>query len=147
MTNAEMHAIKVQDTPIRLQRAFSPRFKLVGEALVEATDRAGTGSNSHEGLSDFPHLVRARPSHEHLRQTFGDMRLIATVAFKRLGVELTRTVSWDFDLLQPTSRGRQITGVGAVAIAFALGTAFSPGPRDTQRDESKQAIRGATTFS
>jgi len=98
----------------------------LGEALVEATDRAGTGGDSHEGLRDFPHLVRARPSHEHLCQTFGDMRFIATVAFKLLDVELTFPISGHSNVLQPTSRCHPITGGGAVAVAFALGAAFSP---------------------
>jgi hypothetical protein len=53
---------------VLLQRSLAPGFKLLGEALVEATDRAGTGSNSHQGLSAFPDLVSARASYEHLRQ-------------------------------------------------------------------------------
>jgi hypothetical protein len=68
MTNAEMHAIQVQDTPMRLQRTLPPRFKLLGQALVEATDRTGAGSDSQQGGSHFPHLVRARAGHERLRQ-------------------------------------------------------------------------------
>ena len=45
-------------------------------------------------------------------------------------MELTRAVSGHFDLLEPTRRGHQITGVDAVAIAFAVGTAFSPSDSD-----------------
>ncbi len=41
MPNAEMHAIEVEHSPMRLQRTLSPRLILVGEALVEPTDRAG----------------------------------------------------------------------------------------------------------
>src|SRR6266702_5151754 len=123
MANAEMHPIQVQDTPMRLQRSLAPVLKLLAEALVEATDRAGTGSDSQQGLSDFPHLVGARPSHEHLRQPFGDVRFIATVAFKGLGVELTFTISGHFDIFEPTSGCYQITAVGAVAVPFAFGTA------------------------
>jgi hypothetical protein len=92
VTNAEMHAIQVQDTPMLLQRALSPRVKLLGQALVEATDGAGTGSDSHEGFGDFSDLVGAHPGHEHLHQPLGDVGFIATVAFKGLGVELTRAV-------------------------------------------------------
>src|SRR5260370_11258972 len=126
MTNAKMHAIQVQDTPVFLKRTLSPGFKLLGEALVEPTDRAGAGSDSQQGLSHFPHLMRAHPSHEHLCQSLSDMRFIATVALKGLGMELTFTISGDLDLLEPTRRCGQITAVGAVAIAFTLGTAFSP---------------------
>lgn len=106
--------------------ALTPGLKLVGEALVEATDRTGTGSHSQQGLSDFPNLVSARRGHEHLREPLGDVWFVATVAFKRLGVELTLTISGHFDLLEPTRGCHQIAAVGAVAIAFALGTTFSP---------------------
>ena len=58
---------------MRLQRTLPPRFKLLGQALVEATDRTGTGSDSQQGLSDFPHLVGARPGDKHLRQSFGNV--------------------------------------------------------------------------
>ena len=40
MTNAAMSAVQVQDRPVLLERAVSPRFKLVREGLVEATARA-----------------------------------------------------------------------------------------------------------
>lgn len=39
MTNGEMHPIEVEDTPMLLQRTLTPGFKLLGERLVEATDR------------------------------------------------------------------------------------------------------------
>src|SRR5438105_11852553 len=58
------------------------------------------------------------------------MGFIATVAFKNLGVEVAFPVSWHFDILKPTGRGDQITAVEAVAIAFALGVAFSPSHAD-----------------
>jgi hypothetical protein len=54
------------------------------------------------------------------------MRFVATVAFKRLSVELTFSVSGDFDLLEPTSRCHQIAGVGAVAIALAAADYILP---------------------
>src|SRR5260370_35921305 len=126
MANAEMHAIQVQDTPVLLQAALTPGLKLVGEALVETTDGAGTGSDSHEGFGDLSYLVRAHPSHEHLRQSFGNMRFIATVAFKRLAVELTLTISGHVDLLGPTRGFPQIALVVAVALPLRLGTASSP---------------------
>src|SRR5215468_7911091 len=103
MTNAEIHAIQVQHTPMRVQRTLPPRFKLSGQALVEATDRTGTGSNSQERLSHFPYLMRARAGHEHLRQPFCDVGFITTVAVKDLGVELTFPISGDFEVLKPTA--------------------------------------------
>ena len=66
MTNAEMHAIEVEDTPVFLQRTLTPRIKLLGERLVEATDRTGTGGNSQKRFGDFSYLVGACPSHKHL---------------------------------------------------------------------------------
>jgi hypothetical protein len=72
-------------------------------------------------------MSRACPGHKHLGESFRNVRFIATVAFKGLRVELAFTVSGHVDLLEPTSRGHQITRVGAIAIAFALGTTFAPG--------------------
>ena len=108
------------------QRALTPGFKLLGERLIETTDRTGTGSDPHQRLGHFSYFVGARSGHEHLRQSFGDVRFKATVAFKGLRVELTFTISGHFHLLQPTRRCHQVSRVRAVAIAFALGTAFSP---------------------
>src|SRR5437764_15325571 len=103
MTDTEMHPIEVQDTPVLLQRALTPRFKLLSQRLVEATDRAGTRSHSHQGLGHFPDLMSTHPGHEHLCEPLSHLRFIATVAFKRLCVKLTLTISGDFDLLEPTS--------------------------------------------
>lgn len=52
-----------------LKRTLAPVVKLLGERLVETTNRAGTGRHSQQGLSHFPHLMGARPSDEHLRQS------------------------------------------------------------------------------
>src|SRR5438045_2934362 len=54
------------------------------------------------------------------------VRFIATVAFKRLRVELAFTISGHVDILEPTRGGDQIASVGAVAIPFALGATLSP---------------------
>jgi hypothetical protein len=101
-------------------------FKLLGQVLVEATDRTGAGSHSQQRLGHFSYLMGARPSDEHLRQSFCNMRFIAPVAVKRLGVELALPISRHLDIFEPASGCDQIAGVGAVAIAFALGTTFSP---------------------
>src|SRR5438270_3612088 len=130
MANAEMHPIEVEDTPMRLQRPLSPAFKLVGQGVVETTDRAGTGSDSHERLGHFSHLLGACSCYEHLRQPFGYMRFIAAVPLKHLGMELAFPVSGHFDILEPARSTDQITGVVAIAIAFALGAAFSPSHAD-----------------
>src|SRR5260370_28718617 len=52
-----------------------------------------TSSHSQQSLSHFSHFVRADSSHEHLRESFGDVRFIPLVAFKGLGMELAFPVS------------------------------------------------------
>ena len=59
--------------------------------------------------------------------SFGNVGFIATIAFKRLCMKWAFPISRNFDLLQPTSGGHQITGIGAIAIPFAFGTTLSPG--------------------
>jgi hypothetical protein len=51
-----------------------------------------TSSDSHEGLGHFSHFVGTRPSDKHLRESFGNVRFIAAVAFKGLRVELARAI-------------------------------------------------------
>ncbi len=127
MTNAEMHAIQVQDTPVLLQRSLAPGFKLLTEALVEAADRAGTGSDSQQGLSDFSHFVGAHSGYKHLAESFGDVRFVALVAFKGLRVELAFSISRDLEILESARRCAQIARIAAVAVAFALGATLAPG--------------------
>src|SRR5258708_22906780 len=126
MTDVERDAIQVHNSPVFWQAALTPGFKLLGQCLVEATDGAGTGSNSQQGLSHFPHLMRAHPGHEHLRQPFGDVRLVATIALKDLRVELTFPIAWNLEIFDAASRCGQIAAIVAIAIAFALGAAFPP---------------------
>jgi hypothetical protein len=101
MTNAKMHAIQVQDTPVLLERALTPGIKLLSERLVEATDRARAGGNTHQGLGHFPDLVRACPCDKHLRESFCNMGFIPTVPFKSLGVELAFPISGHLDIFDP----------------------------------------------
>ncbi len=125
MTNAKMHSIQVHNAPVLLQRTLPPGIKLLGERLVQTADRARTRSNAHQGLSHFPNLVGACPGDKHLREPFCNVWFIATVPFKCLRVELTFTISGDFDILDPTSGRDQIASVGAVAVSFTLGAALS----------------------
>lgn len=53
--------------------------------------------------------------------SFRYMGFIATVAFKRLHVELTFTISGDFDLFEPISGWYQIASVVAVAVSLRFG--------------------------
>ena len=52
-----------------LQGTLAPGFKLLGERLIEATDRTGTGSDSQQRLGHFSNFVSARSCHEHLGET------------------------------------------------------------------------------
>ena len=38
MTNLKMHSIQVHHAPMRMQATLPPRFKLLGEALVQTAD-------------------------------------------------------------------------------------------------------------
>jgi len=52
MANAEMHAIKVQHTPMLWQRTLSPGVKLLGERLVETTvERGGRRSRPNWAMN------------------------------------------------------------------------------------------------
>src|SRR5579863_1896549 len=104
-----------------LQRALSPCVKLLCERLVEPTDRTRAGSNPHEGLGHFSHLMGTCPGYEHLRQPFCDVRFIAAVPLKSLSVKLTFPIPRHVDVLEPPCGGHQIASIGAIAIAFALG--------------------------
>src|SRR5260370_3924847 len=114
----------------RLQRALAPGFKLLGERLIQAADRAGAGSDAHQGLGDFSYLMGTRSGHEHLRQPFCDMGLIATVALKGLRVKLSFTISGDLDLLEPTSGYHPIAAVRAITVPFAFRAALTPSLSD-----------------
>ena len=104
MTDAEMDSIQVHNPPVFWQAALTPGVKLLGKRLVEATDGTGAGGDSQQGLSDFSHFVRAHPSHEHLCESFGDVRFIALVAFKGLGVELAFPVSGHLEIFESARR-------------------------------------------
>jgi hypothetical protein len=58
MADLEMDAIEVHYAPMRLQRTLTPDFKVVGQALIQTTDGAGTGSDSHQSLSYVSHGYR-----------------------------------------------------------------------------------------
>jgi len=85
-----------------LQTPLPPGVKLLGERLVETTDRARAGGDAHQSLGHFPDLVRACPCNKHLRESFCNMGFIPTVTFKNLGVEVAFTISGHVDILDPT---------------------------------------------
>src|SRR5229473_6481495 len=121
MTNAEMHPIEVHDVPVLLKRTLAPSFKLLRECLIEATDRAGTGSDAQQRLGHVPHFMRTRAGHEHLGESFGNVRFITIVALEDLRVELTFPIAGNLEIFDTASRCGQVAAIGAIAIASALG--------------------------
>src|SRR5260370_42657648 len=99
MTNAEMHAIQVQDAPVFLERTLAPGVKLLGEGLVQATDRTGARSHSQQHLSHCAYFVGTCSGNEHLSQPFCDVWLVRAIAIKSLGVGFSRAGSGDCNLL------------------------------------------------
>src|SRR5947207_3276853 len=65
MTHFQVDAIKIENSPMALQRATTPDFKLLCQCLVETTDSTGTRSNSHQGLSDFPDFMGTCATEKH----------------------------------------------------------------------------------
>src|SRR5579859_5827327 len=126
MTNREMDAIEIQDAIVGEKRASSPRLKLLRERLVETTHRTGTRGHSHQCLSHFSHLLSTHSCYKHLRQTLCHLRFIAAVAFKRLGMELSFSISRNVKVFDGTRRSRQIPRVGPIAVAFPLRGTLSP---------------------
>src|SRR5438270_12928428 len=111
MTNLKVDAIEVENSPVSLQGAARPGFKLFGQRVIEPADGTGAGSDSHEGLSDFSDFMGACPSDKHLGQSFCHLLLIPTIAIKELGVELSFTVSWHFQVLDLTRDSCHITAI------------------------------------
>jgi hypothetical protein len=68
--------------------------------------------------------MRTGTRNEHLRQSFGNLWLIATVSLKGLRVELPGAVSWYSEVFDRARARHQLTRVEAIAIAFALHSAF-----------------------
>ena len=58
-----------------------------------------TSRHSHELLGYFSYFVGTGPGHEHLGESVRNVRFIATVAVKDLGMELAFPVSRYVDLL------------------------------------------------
>ena len=92
MTHAEMDPIEVEDTPMRLQRAFAPSGELLLQIASKPTDGTGTWGGSHQRLGHFSYFMGARARHEHLGQALGDLWFIATIALEHLAVELALAI-------------------------------------------------------
>src|SRR5579884_507360 len=99
MANSEMDAVEIDDAVVGEQRAFSPRFKLLGQALVEATDSAGRGRDSHQFFSHFPNFMGADSTDKHLGQCLSDLWGVPIVAFEDLSAKLSFTIPRNFEIL------------------------------------------------
>src|SRR5258708_30004399 len=102
MPHGEMDAIEVQDAVVREKRTLSPGLKLLGQGLIETTDRAGAGSHPHQCLGHISHFLRTDSSHKHLREPFSYLRFIAIVTIKHLGLEVPFSISGDLKISDGT---------------------------------------------
>src|SRR5713226_2982195 len=130
MPNSEMDAIEVHHAVVVLQRALSPRIKLLGQCVVETAYGASAGRDSHQRLSDITNFMGTDPTHKHLSQSRGDLGFIPTVALKGLGVKLPFAISGDAEILDATSCSDQITGGRPISVAFAFWGTLAPGGSD-----------------
>ena len=117
----------VHDAPVFWQAALTPGFKLLGQRLVEATDRTGDFEPLPAGFEPRPpQISRTHPGYEHLRESFGDVWFIATIAFKGLCMKLTLAISGNLQIFDATRGSDEIAVIEAVAISFPFGTTLSP---------------------
>src|SRR6266516_1484859 len=126
MTNFKVDAVEVEHSPMTLQAAATPYFKLFRQRVIESADGTGARGHTQQGLGDFSHLVGARPSDKHLGQAFCHLLFIPTIAIKELGVELSFPVSGHFQVLDLTRGSCQITAIAPIAVSFPLGATLSP---------------------
>ena len=145
MTNAEMDAIQVHDTPMPLQRTLTPSLKLLRECLVEPTDGTGTGSHSHQRLGHFSHLMRTCPGHEHLAEPLGHLRFIAAIALKDLRVELTLAISGHLQLLNASRRCEKARGCRSRCDSPCCCRLLSPHPTPMSASSSSRITLSNTT--
>lgn len=99
MPHTEVDATQVQNTPMWLQRTLPPGLKLVGQALIEVTDRAGDFQRCPAGFERLllPCVCSPQPrTSASIRSR--DVRFIALITFKDLGVELPFPVSGHFEV-------------------------------------------------
>jgi hypothetical protein len=88
MTNAEMDAIQVDNTPVLLQLALAPGFILLGERLVEAADGTVDFERLPLTFGPLPQRIScARASHEHLGESFRNVGFVHC---------LTKNLPWRF---------------------------------------------------
>src|SRR5579883_690065 len=98
MTEVEVDAIQVENTPGLLQRTLPPCLKLFGEGLIESADCTRAGSYSDERLGHLTHFLRAHSCHKHLRQTLCHLRLISAITFEDLGMKGSFPISGDMQV-------------------------------------------------
>ncbi|HEX6481756.1 MAG TPA: hypothetical protein VF043_23180 [Ktedonobacteraceae bacterium] len=114
-----------------LQGALPPDLELLLQILVEAADGAGDFRPHPSAFGRLlPRMSGAHSGYEHVRESLGHLRLIATISLKDLRMELALAVSRYVQRLNATRRRTQVAGVVPIAIALPLGAALSPSDAD-----------------
>src|SRR5258708_33791109 len=70
--------------------------------------------------------MRACATDKHPSQRFGHFRFIGVVAVEHLSVKRSFPISGNLQILNTPSGSHEVTGVGTIAIASAIGSTFSP---------------------
>src|SRR6266851_8100015 len=122
MPNRIMDAIEVQDAVVGKKGTLAPRFKLVSQGLVQSAHGASGGTNSHQFFRNCSDFLSTYPAHKHLGQGFSYLGGISIIPLERLCVKLPFPISGDFQVLNASGGSHQVTGVGPIAIASAMGS-------------------------
>jgi hypothetical protein len=92
----------------------------------KTTDGTGTGSDSHQRLSDIPHFMRTGTRNEHLRQSLCNLWLIATVSLKGWRVELPGAVWRDIEVFDRASARQETHACRSHCDSLCVAPCFPP---------------------
>src|SRR5258708_15005464 len=115
MSDGKMDPVQGKDAVMSEKLALSPGFILFRQGLVEATRCHGAGGNSHQGVSNFPHVMRAHSFHKHLGERFGRLWFLPAGALKYLAVKRAFPISGPTEIGKAPCGSDQITGVRTIA--------------------------------
>src|SRR6266699_6561062 len=93
MPHRKMDAIQVDDAVVLEQSPLSPGFILLGQRLVETAHGAGAGGHSQQFFCHLSHAMGTGTTDKHVRQRFGDLGFIASIALKHLCMKGSGAVS------------------------------------------------------
>ncbi len=92
MPHRKMDAIKVHHAVVGWQGALSPSFIWLSQGLIETTNGAGTGGDSQQFFCHFADVLSTGEASKHVRQGFGYLRFIASIALKHLRMKGSGTI-------------------------------------------------------